>query len=222
MQVANEFVVEIQRLLKGMVNAIEEDVIDFSVIDRMDLLVEATEEGVLGKKFKSLLAGISSNRSQITAVNLLPRVKSLDALLETQLFIEGVKLRSGGNVDTIAFFSPSNGDRKRMLDLCMELRSLINESEFLTPEFRNLLLKRLGAMEIQINSEKGTFDTILGGINDVGETAGKFGDDAKPLVDRFLEIFGIARKKSEQYSQLPPPEEVKQLPPPNEDENSNS
>ncbi|KPU84560.1 hypothetical protein JI58_02970 [Marinosulfonomonas sp. PRT-SC04] len=104
-----------------------------------------------------------------------------------------------------------------MLELCSEIRSLINESAFLTPEFRNLLLKRLGAMEIQINSEKGTLDTILGGINDVAECAGKFGEDTKPLVDRFRDILRIGRKTSEQYSQLPPPEEIKRLPPPDGD-----
>jgi len=224
MQVSNEFVVEIQRLLKGMICTLEGNPssIEYSTIDRLNLLVEATERNLLGDRFIAILADASRSRSQITHSELMARLKSMDALLETQLFIESVKFRSGGNVDTVAFFSPSNEDRKKMLKLCSELRSLINESDYLTPEYRNLLLKRLGAMEIQINSEKGTLDTILGGINDVGECAGKFGDDTKPLFDRFRELFRISRKSSEQYSQLPPPDEVKQLPPPSEDKSDDS
>jgi hypothetical protein len=50
----------------------------------------------------------------------------------------------------------------------------------------------------------------------VGEALGKFGKDVKPLFDRMTEIMGIARGKSEEYEQLPPPEEVKRLPPPDD------
>ncbi|WP_420398123.1 hypothetical protein [Nioella sp.] len=114
-------------------------------------------------------------------------------------------------------FSLEARDKGRALELCGDLRKIVLASPEFDDPHKKRLLNRIAAMEQQIHSPKGLFDVILGGISDFGEVAGKFGKDIKPMTDRLTEIAGIARRGSQQYNQIPAPEEVKKLPPPSDD-----
>lgn len=104
----------------------------------------------------------------------------------------------------------------QVLNLCAKIREAITRGKFFDVPHKRRLLDRVAAIEREAHQPKGRFDVILGGVSDFGEALGKFGKDVKPLVDRMTEIMGIARGKSEEYEQLPPPEEVKRLPPPDD------
>lgn len=115
-------------------------------------------------------------------------------------------------------FELSDEEKKRLVQLCSEMRNIVHTSSVLTENHRVRLLKRIAAIEQEIHKLKGRFDVILAGVSDIGEAAGKFGNDVKPLVDRMKEIVGLTRKKTPDYAQLPAPEDVKKLPPPSEEE----
>ncbi|MBP1804983.1 hypothetical protein [Rubellimicrobium aerolatum] len=119
-------------------------------------------------------------------------------------------------LDVTPTFELNADDKARVFTLCGEMRRIILASSLFDDAHKRRLLNRINAIEKQLNQPKGLFDVILGGVSDVGEVAGKFGDDVKPLTDRIREIAGIARGRTEQYSQLPPPDEVKQLPKPDD------
>lgn len=114
-------------------------------------------------------------------------------------------------------FSLADEEKARVLLICGELRKSILSSQIFDIPHRRRLLDRVAAIEREVHLPKGRLDVILGGVSDIGETAGKFGRDIKPLFDRMKEIAGIARKGSSEYDQLPAPEEVKQLPPPSDE-----
>ncbi len=215
----NEIVAELKRILTKTLSSLEDgETVDKSVLDRMDLLVEAVEESLLSANFLNLLKSTSTNRTTVSAAEFENRLKRLDSLLETQLFVEGVNLRTGGNLDLIPFFEPDSDERARMLKLCAQIRDVVLKSRALDNGYRNRLLKRVSAMEIEIHKEKGMFDTILGGMSEFGESVGKFGKDVKPAVEILQEIEKMARGSSKEYKQLPQPDETPLLPAPDSDD----
>ena len=115
-------------------------------------------------------------------------------------------------------FVISTEDKKRVLELSAEMRKIISYSEVFDAAHKRRLLDRISAIEKQVHQKRGTFDTILGGVSDIGETLGKFGKDIKPLTDRMAEVLSITRKGTKLYDQLPAPDEVKRLPAPTIDD----
>jgi hypothetical protein len=118
----------------------------------------------------------------------------------------------------VPLFELKKSDKDRIFELCADMRKIVFASDVFDQPHRLRLLNRIAAIEAETQKAKGLFDVVRGGINDLGETLGKFGTDIKPLTDRMREVVGIARKGTKEYDQLPPPEEVKQLPPPSDDE----
>jgi len=118
------------------------------------------------------------------------------------------------NETLLPTFSLKHQDVKRIEVLCMKMREIIFETDFFDDAHRRRLLDRLTLIEREIHQPKGKFDIVRGGLNDLGETLGKFGKDIKPLTDRMNEIVDIARKATGFYDQLPAPKEIKKLPKP--------
>lgn len=114
-------------------------------------------------------------------------------------------------------FSLNEDDRAQVLKLCEEMRRIVFASNFFDHAHKRRLSNRISAIERQVHQSKGLFDVILGGLSDVGEALGKFGNDVKPLTDRMAEIAKITRDRSKEYESLPAPEEQKRLPPPDEE-----
>lgn len=116
----------------------------------------------------------------------------------------------------VPLFEVSQPDAERIFELCVQMRKIVIASEIFDEPHRLRLLNRIAAIEGETHKPKGLFDVVRGGINDLGETLGKFGKDIKPLTDRMKEVVSIARKGAKQYDQLPEPDEVKRLPAPGE------
>ncbi|MBY5989065.1 hypothetical protein [Roseovarius atlanticus] len=121
---------------------------------------------------------------------------------------------SGQSKSLIPTFTASEAGATRIFELCSEMRKIIFASTDFDEPHKIRLLNRLAAIETETKKPEGLYDVVRGGINDLGETLGKFGKDVKPLTDRMKEVVSIARKGTKEYDQLPEPEEVKQLPAP--------
>ncbi|UWR61801.1 hypothetical protein [Phaeobacter inhibens] len=122
--------------------------------------------------------------------------------------------------DVLQTFEISSDDKSKLLALCSEMRELINSTLELDDKTKNRIAKRITAIEAQVRSGLGILDVVLSGMAEVGEAAGKFGNDVKPLVDRMREVAQIARSGSNDQDALPAPEEVKKLPKPEVEEES--
>lgn len=146
----------------------------------------------------------------LKAANRFLRVVELESQLGTSS-----ELSSADNL--IPKFELEKADKVRVFELCNAMRKIVLASQVFDEPHRIRLLNRIAAIEVETHKPKGMFDVVRGGVNDLGETLGKFGADIKPLTDRMQEVVGIARKGSKQYDQLPPPEEIKQLPAPGDE-----
>jgi len=110
--------------------------------------------------------------------------------------------------DDLAYFQITQAEKTAITMLAADMRKIVSTSNQFDMPHKVRLLKRISAIEQEIHKEKGLFDVILGGISDIGETAGQFGEDVKPLVERMAEIEQITRGKSPDYAQLEKPTEV--------------
>ena len=115
-------------------------------------------------------------------------------------------------------FQLAKPDHDRVMELCADMRKIVFSSNVFDEPHKRRLLNRIAGIEYQLSQKKGLFDVVRGGVNDLGETLGKFGKDIKPLTDRMNEVVSIVRRSTKEYDQLPPPDEVKQLPPPSDGE----
>ena len=113
-------------------------------------------------------------------------------------------------------FQLPQDEKARVLELSEQIRKIVFASQIFDNPHKKRLLNRIAAIESEVHKEKGNFDVILGGVSDVGDTLKKFGSDLKPLTDRILEIKKITQRRSDEYSQIPAPEELPQLPAPEE------
>jgi hypothetical protein len=167
----------------------------------------------LMRGFKYTLVGAEKVEFLLRLAKILEVIKSLpDELREPEVKID-VESSS-----LVPLFEIQKSDKDRIFELCNDMRKIVFASEVFDHPHRVRLLNRIAAIEAETHKPKGMFDVVRGGINDLGETLGKFGTDIKPLTDRMREVVGIARKGTKEYDQLPAPDEVKQLPPPRDDE----
>jgi len=98
-------------------------------------------------------------------------------------------------------FSPADVDR--MQTLINELRQQITESTLYSDEHRARLLKRLEGLQSEVHKKMSDLDKFWGLIGDAGVAVGKFGNDAKPLVDRIVELTQIVWNSQKDAEQLP-------------------
>jgi hypothetical protein len=118
----------------------------------------------------------------------------------------------------LPFFTLDEDEKSRVLELCEKMRKIILSTNAFDEPHKVRLLNRLAAIEREVLKDKGLFDVVRGGMDDLGETLGKFGTNIKPLTDRMKEIVQITRRKSPAYDQIPAPEEVLGLPSPEEND----
>ncbi len=141
--------------------------------------------------------------------------QALIGIFEAQAIVEQHKTYE--TESDLSTFALDEDEKLELLRKCEQMRKIIWSSNVFDQPHRVRLLNRISAIETEVHKEKGMFDVILGGISDFGETAGKFGNDIKPLTDRMRDIASIARKKTPDYEQIPAPEEIAKLPPPEDD-----
>ena len=73
-------------------------------------------------------------------------------------------------------------------------------------------MKRLEKLQADLHKRVSDLDVFLGAMVEIGAAAGRFGEDAKPLVDRVREIGEIVAGVFRRAEKLPPGPEIPLLP----------
>ena len=105
-----------------------------------------------------------------------------------------------GNVFLYEF---SDGDIKIIQNLINELRDIVTSSELFSAEHKERILRKLEKMQSELHKKVSNLDRFWGLIGDAGVVIGKFGNDAKPIVDRIKEIADIVWRTQARSEELP-------------------
>jgi uncharacterized protein YoxC len=97
----------------------------------------------------------------------------------------------------------SGGDLDRIQTLLNELREVVSHSTIIEEKHRRRLLKRLERLQQELNKKQSDLDHFWGLVGDAGVALGKFGEDAKPFVDRIKEITDIVWRTQSRAEELP-------------------
>nr|VFK62003.1 MAG: hypothetical protein BECKTUN1418D_GA0071000_11661 [Candidatus Kentron sp. TUN] len=105
-----------------------------------------------------------------------------------------------GNVFAYEF---SKGDLERIQRLINELRDTITASELFEEQHKQRLLARLEKIQSELHKKVSDLDHLWGLVGDAGVVFGKFGESAKPFVDRIREIANITWRTQSRAEELP-------------------
>ncbi|HYD61674.1 MAG TPA: hypothetical protein VEC35_15010 [Noviherbaspirillum sp.] len=114
-----------------------------------------------------------------------------------------IKSRFRASLGTRFHYEFSQGDLKRIQQLINELRDLIAASDALESDHKQRLLKRLETLQAEMHKKVSDLDRFWGLVGEAGVVLGKFGTDAKPIVDRIREIWEIVWQTQSRAEELP-------------------
>jgi len=101
------------------------------------------------------------------------------------------------------FYEFSSGDIDKIQNLINLLREEITKAKFIEDNHKQRLLKRLEKTQSEIHKKVSDLDRFWGLIGDAGVALGKFGEDAKPIVDRIKEVTNIIWRTQARAEELP-------------------
>lgn len=97
----------------------------------------------------------------------------------------------------------SAGDLDQIQAALNDLRVMVKEAPFFEEPHRQRLLRRLEQLQSELHKKISDLDRFWGLVGDAGVALGKFGQDAKPIVDRIREITGIVWRTQTRAEELP-------------------
>ncbi|MBU1192244.1 MAG: hypothetical protein KKE76_11045 [Gammaproteobacteria bacterium] len=97
----------------------------------------------------------------------------------------------------------SDGDLQKIQTLITDLRKSISESSLFEADHKQRLLARLEKIQSELHKKMSDLDRLWGLVGDAGIALGKFGKDAKPIVDRIREISEIVWRTQSRAEELP-------------------
>lgn len=167
--------------------SVASDIIDFalaaySIAKSAGLAVQPIESRIDASDIRTTLSRvytyISGVEASLNAFSIMSNVRSSSAKLEALFSKEPL-------------YEFSEGDLDRIQLLINELRDHISNSEDFDDEHRQRILRRLERLQGELHKRISDLDRFWGLIGDAGVALGKFGRDAKPIVDRIREIAEI-------------------------------
>lgn len=114
-----------------------------------------------------------------------------------------LKSRLAQTIGTGFFYEFSDGDLEKIQELVNDLRHHITKSEDFDPKHKQRLLRRLESIQKEIHKKVSDLDRFWGLVGDAGVVLGKFGENAKPIVDRIKEIAEIVWRTQARAEELP-------------------
>jgi hypothetical protein len=122
---------------------------------------------------------------------------------EHKLTLGRAREKYAGMFGTTFVYQFSDGDIKRIQQLLNELRDTITKSELFDAKHKQRILSKLEGLQSELHKKMSNLDRFWGLIGEAGVVLGKFGQDAKPLVDRIREIAQITWRTQARAEELP-------------------
>lgn len=176
-------------------------------------IIEAFEEKYrLGIKTPEISGNLANNIDSIVTFSFLKlnEINNQRNVRKDTLTMQQARDRFLAKIDSSFGYEFSEGDLKRLQVLINELRDELTASDLFEEEHRARLLKKLEKLQQELHKKVSDLDRYWGIIADAGVVLGKFGNDAKPITDRFREIaeivWGTQARKEELPSNLPLPQ----------------
>ncbi len=140
---------------------------------------------------------LPNDRAQLLSTIVVFINKTLNGLIpyiqseEEQKLLQNYRGEFAVHIGKAFVYEFSDGDLEIIQKLLNEMRDLVTESNIFEDKHRRRLLKRLERLQQELHKKQSDLDHFWGLVGDAGVVLGKFGDDAKPFVDRIKEISEI-------------------------------
>jgi hypothetical protein len=131
----------------------------------------------------------------------VPIYQELEANHRKRIF-EDSKTQYSLKIGTSFAYEFTEGDLKKIQKNINELRTLISDSKIIEKAHQQRLLKRLERLQSELHKRVSDLDRFWGFVGDAGIVMGKFGKDAKPMVDRIREMMGIVWRTQSKAEEL--------------------
>ena len=154
-------------------------------------------------KFESVELGTDKNQNINRISNFFIYINEEFSNRLTSNSIEEAKAKYDNLFKNSFSFEFSKGDLEKVQSLVNELRDIISKSELFTAEHKQRILKRLEKLQGELHKNVSDLDRFWGLIGDAGVVLGKFGQDAKPIVDRIRELVDIVWRTQARAEELP-------------------
>ena len=122
---------------------------------------------------------------------------------EEQKILQNFKGEFAAHIEKSFTYEFSDGDLEKIQNLLNELRDLVTKSNAFEEKHRRRLLKRVERLQQELHKKQSDLDHFWGLVGDAGIVLGKFGEDAKPIVDRIKEITDIVWRTQSRAEELP-------------------
>jgi len=166
----------------------------YDYIAALGLLRAFLEANDLAHEYRVFETYYALTPAEITVESVREFFESAATLAQagrTRQIIEEAKTRYSVSINKTFVYEFSEDDFSRIQTLINELRTLISESTLFEEDHKSRLLKRLEKLQAELHKKESNLDKFWGLIGEAGVALGKFGTDAKPLVDRIHEIAAI-------------------------------
>jgi len=122
---------------------------------------------------------------------------------EHELTLGSAREKYAALFGTTFIYQFSDGDLTRIQQLINELRDAITKSELFDAKHKQRILNKLEGLQSELHKKMSNLDRFWGLIGEAGVAIGKFGQDAKPFVDRIREIYQITWRTQARAEELP-------------------
>jgi hypothetical protein len=149
---------------------------------------------------------VLSDNHAFNAEKILDYLRKLSSYASTQLQehqLSTASAKFAAIAGTIFHYEFSDGDLRRIQQLINQLRDDISTSDLFEDQHKNRLLTRLEKLQSELHKKVSDLDKFWGLVGDAGVVLGKFGKDAKPIVDRIKEISDIVWRTQSRAEELP-------------------
>jgi len=156
-----------------------------------------------GHEFRSIDLGSESQRNTRLISDFFAYIRKEFDTIITNTTISEARDKYNILFNNTFSYEFTTGDLEKIQKLINELRDILTASELFTAEHKQRILKRLERIQQELHKKVSDLDRFWGLIGDAGVAIGKFGNDAKPIVDRIKEIADIVWRTQSRSEELP-------------------
>lgn len=173
------------------------------LLEALALLSAMEDEGLLSTGLYTPEANGEAHENCNRITQYLMEVRKVKQQDKSVSDLRSMRQRFGVALSGRFAYEFSAADISRVQQLISELRENIAASDMFEDKHRARLLARLEALQAELHKRISDLDKFWGLIGDAGVALGKFGNDAKPIVDRMKEIAAIVWNTQARAEDLP-------------------